>query len=369
MAATERKPTTLAAAFGAGLRRGLRVRGALTFLVRSSTVRRHVLLCTIANLGLLGVGLSRMPVVKLLDWFSRTRTPTRTTVTGLARALLASLAKGGHLGGSVLAYVVVMALTNGWTSAIARSVAAEVAARRRAAVASAATAAAAAAAAGSTAAPPLPPAAPPPPPLPPRGGSVWAGAADALLRVVVVALMTAGTVVLDAGVPVVGRPAALLLCAFLYSLTAHDAVEAQLLPAAGGTAAAAGAAAAAATQPPLEARLLAAEASWPYHVGFGLPAAALSFVGNWVVNGATYGLALPWLVLLAGAAAAAAAPSPPPRRVRWRLPLTWPFRAATLLIARAAAGGVAAWRWYRRRSAAASAAAGGASSDSDGEGR
>lgn len=336
-APAEPKPASLPAAFGAGLRRGLRVRGALTFLVHSSTVRRHVFLCTIANLCLLGVGLSRAPVVQLLDWVGGTTHAThkRTTLTGLARALLASLAKGGHLGGSLLAYVVVMALTNGWASAIARSVAAAVAARRAAAGASQ----------------PLPP--------PPRGGggsSMWAAATDALLRVLIVALMTAGTVVLDAAGTVVGRPAALLLCAFLYSLSAHDAVASQLPPAAAGSQ----------QQLPLEARLVAAERAWPYHVGFGLPAAALSFMGSWVVNGAAYGLSLPWLVLLAGAAAAA--PSPPPRRVGWRVPLTWPFRAATLMIARAAAGCLSAWRWYRRRAAAAAAtvAAGGSSaSDSD----
>lgn len=137
------------------------------------------------------------------------------------------------------------------------------------------------------------------------GGSsgIIRSASEALLGVLLLALMNVATLLVDA-LPIVGRPAALCLAAFLYSFSAHSAVQ--------GSGASS-----------LAQRIHGAEHAWAYHVGFGMVAATQTFSYGWLLNGAVYGAAYPWLCLLA-----AAGRNPVPSRLR--LPVLWPFEVASV---------------------------------------
>ena len=277
-----------------GMRSSFAVRRALRLVAESGTIRRHVLLCTEANLALLVVGFmirSSTWSDSLTAWIScGSSSPWAKGASLALRHLL-------HLSLSVTAYAACLIATTLWTSAIARAAAARTAPIRRATTQQAPPVAAANSLADA---------------------GFWVAPAAVLVRLLVTGLATATTVVLDP-IPLVGRLVSLPLCAFVYSFSAHDAVDGLRHPV-----------------PPLEARLQRAEGAWAYHIGFGLVAAALTFSHyGWVVNGAMYGLLQPWLVLLA-------ATSQPPtvdanRDVSgYGVPLLWPFKVASLWIAKGA---------------------------------
>jgi Etoposide-induced protein 2.4 (EI24) len=108
------------------------------------------------------------------------------------------------------------------------------------------------------------------------------GIAEVLYRTVLVLLLNVAAVLLDVLTPaVIGKPSAILLTAIVTSIVAHDPLWTSV-------------------QGVSKIRCFkAVEAHAPYHVGFGLLAALLTFFGNAVTNGAAYNIVLPWLYLAA----------------------------------------------------------------------